>query len=328
MTEKRTVVGAVVVDDPARPTKLLACRRHRPAELAGLWEFPGGKVEPYENLEGALSRELIEELDLHVRIFDEYTSAEGAWPIDESTCMRLFHCSTSGRAVPGETHDEVRWVGAEEIRQLPWAPADVAPALALADRMVDDATRPVWTTPLRSGEIVLRPLVQADAEKLAPLFADPETVRYLGLAPMNMAQTRLHIATRIGEGQRGERLSFVLEREGVVLGSAHLKISRVHSPHGSTGLWQGELGYALLPEAQGHGFGTLSARALLELGFGELGLRRITAQIYKANEVSRKVVEKQGMRLEGCAVKASLGDDGEWVDDMTYAILAEEWQAR
>ena len=48
MSTRQLVVGAIIVDSLAQPTRVLAARRSRPAKLAGSWEFPGGKVEEGE----------------------------------------------------------------------------------------------------------------------------------------------------------------------------------------------------------------------------------------------------------------------------------------
>lgn len=325
---RRLVVGAVVVNDPSHPTRVLACRRHRPAELAGRWEFPGGKTENFEQPEGALSRELIEELNLHARVGEEFRSATGSWPIDDTYELRLFWCATAGRAVPGDTHDEVRWVGPEELRQLPWVPADQAPALELADRMIEVSTRPRWHDVLEADDVTLRPLEISDADRLAPLFADPESVRYLGHGVMNLQQTRLHIAGRIAANERGERLSFVVEHHGNLVGTAHISLKPVHASIGLTGEWQGDIGYALLPAEQGAGIGTRTAHTLLALAFGQLGLRRITAMVFEGAEASHRIMRRLGMREEGRFLEASLGEDGTWFTDVAYAMLREEWLER
>lgn len=327
-SSRRIVVGAVVLDDVQNPTRVLACRRYRPAHLAGMWEFPGGKVENFEHLEGALTRELIEELGLHARVAGQFESPAGAWPIDDEFELHLYTCTTSGQAHPGDTHDEVRWVGADELRELPWVPADVAPAMALANRMIEVASRPRWHEVLEAEDVLLRPLELSDADRLAPLFADPESVRYLGHGVMNLQQTRLHIAGRIAANQRGERLSFVVEHGGALVGTAHMSLRPVHASVGLTGEWQGDIGYALLPTEQGAGIGTKTARSLLTLGFRELKLRRITAMVFEGAEASHRIMRRLGMREEGRFLEASLGDDGTWLTDVAYAMLRDEWLER
>ena len=58
------VVGAAVVDSLVAPTRMLVAQRSEPQTVAGMWEFPGGKVEPGESCEQALVRELQEEVGI------------------------------------------------------------------------------------------------------------------------------------------------------------------------------------------------------------------------------------------------------------------------
>jgi 8-oxo-dGTP pyrophosphatase MutT (NUDIX family) len=85
------VVGGAVVDRLAEPSMLLVARRSAPEKLAGLWEFPGGKVEPGEEPEVALCRELVEELGIGVRLGAELPAeAPSGWRLNDRASMRVW----------------------------------------------------------------------------------------------------------------------------------------------------------------------------------------------------------------------------------------------
>jgi 8-oxo-dGTP diphosphatase len=113
-----SVVGAALVRD----ARVLASRRTEPAHLAGLWEFPGGKVEDGESDEQALRRELREELRVEVTIG---VRLGGDLPIGETAVLRVYLC----RLVSGEPvlvdHDEHRWLAPSELGEVPWIPVDL-----------------------------------------------------------------------------------------------------------------------------------------------------------------------------------------------------------
>jgi 8-oxo-dGTP diphosphatase len=83
MTERIVVVGAAVLRDGC----LLAARRSAPAELAGRWELPGGKVEPGEGSEQALVRELREELGVEA---EAVRRVPGEFPLREPYVLRVW----------------------------------------------------------------------------------------------------------------------------------------------------------------------------------------------------------------------------------------------
>lgn len=118
------VVGAALVDDRRR---VLVAQRGSGA-LAGLWEFPGGKVEPGEDDVTALVRECHEELGVDV-VAEAFL---GEVPLDGVVAGGEPGASTLrvwwGRIAAGELvtheHTELRWVPAEELEALDWIPAD------------------------------------------------------------------------------------------------------------------------------------------------------------------------------------------------------------
>jgi 8-oxo-dGTP diphosphatase len=126
------VVGAVIVDDLRRPRSVLAARRATPTPLAGRWEFPGGKVEAGELPQAALRREIREELAVGVRLGDELVGPDaGCWPISDRLSMRLWFAALEGEPRPDVAHDQVRWLDASQLADVPWLPADAAVAQAL-----------------------------------------------------------------------------------------------------------------------------------------------------------------------------------------------------
>ena len=90
---------------------------------------------------------------------------------------------------------------------------------------------------------------------------------------------------------------------------------------------EAELGYELDSRYWGKGYGTEAAGALLAFGFNGLGLHRIYAQCIAENIASARVLEKNGLRLEG-HFRENEWMKGRWWDTLHYAILDHEWQAR
>ncbi|MFF2842935.1 (deoxy)nucleoside triphosphate pyrophosphohydrolase [Paenarthrobacter sp. NPDC057981] len=140
MTAVINVVGAAIVDSLEAPGSLLVARRTAPPQFAGMWEFPGGKVESGETPEDALHRELAEELGIEVQLGHELESGNAAgWALNERACMRVWFAEvTAGQPAALEDHDELRWVPLAdqgEALALPWIPADLPIVRALLERV-------------------------------------------------------------------------------------------------------------------------------------------------------------------------------------------------
>ncbi|HMK89150.1 MAG TPA: (deoxy)nucleoside triphosphate pyrophosphohydrolase [Methylocystis sp.] len=116
------VVAAALVDADGR---VLVAQRPQGKALAGLWEFPGGKIDPGERPEQALARELAEELgiDACVSCMQPLAFASHAYE-DFHLLMPLFVCRRwDGIATPREGQS-IRWTRVRELRSLPMPPAD------------------------------------------------------------------------------------------------------------------------------------------------------------------------------------------------------------
>ena len=141
MTLRRLVVAAAVVDDLATPRLLLAARRSRPVELAGRWEFPGGKVDPGETPVDGLHRELREELGVRVELGAELLGPDdGGWNITDRHVMRLWLARiVDGEPEPLVEHDALRWLPAGEWGSVDWLDGDVRIVEALSDWVEQEA---------------------------------------------------------------------------------------------------------------------------------------------------------------------------------------------
>jgi 8-oxo-dGTP diphosphatase len=133
-TPPLVLVAACVLRDGEG--RILIARRPPGRPLAGLWEFPGGKVERGESPEHALVRELAEELGIDIAAVDlaPLTFASHAYP-DFHLLMPLFLCKRwRGEVVPHEGQ-ELAWVKPKELAAYAMPPAD-EPLKALLPKLL------------------------------------------------------------------------------------------------------------------------------------------------------------------------------------------------
>lgn len=121
---KIVLVAAVALID--RDGRVLLAKRPQGKSMAGLWEFPGGKVEPGETPEQALIRELQEELgiDTWQSCLAPLTFASHKYD-DFHLLMPLFACRKWQGIPRGLEDQELVWVRANQLSKYPMPPADV-----------------------------------------------------------------------------------------------------------------------------------------------------------------------------------------------------------
>jgi 8-oxo-dGTP diphosphatase len=116
---RRIVVTAAVIEQDDR---FLVTRRPRGVHLGGLWEFPGGKCEEGETHVSSLEREIAEELATGVVVGREVFTITHTYP-DRVVELHFFECRLTGSPVAA-LGQEMQWVLREELRSLPFPPAD------------------------------------------------------------------------------------------------------------------------------------------------------------------------------------------------------------
>lgn len=168
---------------------------------------------------------------------------------------------------------------------------------------------------LRTERLLLRAYRSNDVDDVFAYATDPEWGRYLPVPdPYTRRSAEEFVATTILADPETHPM-WAIVHEGRGSGGIDL---RVRDPK------LGEMGYSIARPLWGRGLTTEAARAVIAYGFETLGLVRIHAYADIRNEASWRVMEKLGMQREG-VLRRNRMTKGEYVDDVIYSVLAEEW---
>ncbi len=200
---------------------------------------------------------------------------------------------------------------------------DAAPAPPFYDVPMHPLDAVSW--PVQTPRLSIRRMTPDDAEVTWRWRRLPEVGEWLTRAPTDVATYRAQVT----DPARLAR-TLLIELDGEPIGDLMVKVEDAWAQDeitaGARGT-QAELGWTLDPAYHGHGYATEAVRATIGLCFTDLGLRRVHAGCFAANEPSWRVMERAGMHREESSRKSGLHRSGRWMDGMDYAVLAEEWAA-
>lgn len=178
--------------------------------------------------------------------------------------------------------------------------------------------------PVDTARLALSPLTPEDLPALLAYRGREDVCRYLPFPPMTAEVLRARLGSDLGRvsiDEEGQGLTLGARRRdtGELIGDLVLFFrSREHRG--------GELGYVFHPGVVGQGYAAEACRAMLALGFGQLGLHRVVARMDARNVRSARLAARLGMRQEAFFQRDEWFK-GEWSDTLIFALLAEEWAA-
>ena len=127
------IVAAALVDGDGR---VLVQQRPPATPMAGLWEFPGGKIEDAETPESALVRELREELGIDTEESRLAPATFASAPLDGQHLLLLLYVCRKWRGTPQPLHaSALKWVRPPELFRLEMPPADI-PLIGILDALI------------------------------------------------------------------------------------------------------------------------------------------------------------------------------------------------
>ncbi len=162
-------------------------------------------------------------------------------------------------------------------------------------------------TTITTSRLALSRFIPADWPFFLRLRQDPEVMRYMGEL---LSETALR---SVFDSRCEDAGVFVLrDSDGTPLGDIGLRIS-TKNPH------EADVGYALLPEAQGKGYASEALRAICDYGFTTLGVHAINAWVLGANQKSSRLLEKHGfVRIQ--VLENAYNLNGVDYDDWIYRL--------
>ena len=177
---------------------------------------------------------------------------------------------------------------------------------------------------IQTVRLSFRDFTANDYDAVHSYASDPEVTRYTAFGPNTPEQTRGFLQLVSGEPSQDDRANYsfalIHKETKQLIGSCGLMRSDTNGP-------QYSFGYVLRRDRWGQGLALEATTALVKFGFGELRAHRLWAHVFVGNKASEKLLQKLGLRYEGCALKAFFVRSA-WHDLQTFAMLRSEWEKR
>ena len=174
---------------------------------------------------------------------------------------------------------------------------------------------------LNTDRLFLRTMNLNDAEAIFAYRSDAFENRYQGWIPKKIEDVydfiNNRITTEVNVANTWHQMVVINRENKKLIGDIGIHFMDEEKK-------QVELGFTLDKKCQGNGFATESVKQVIEYLFNTLNKHRIIGSIDPRNSSSIKLVERLGFRKEA-HFRKSIFIDGEWVDDLIYAMLSEDW---
>jgi RimJ/RimL family protein N-acetyltransferase len=175
---------------------------------------------------------------------------------------------------------------------------------------------------LAGAKVVLREFHLGDEDDVLAIVGDDQVTVWLSHDSRNRDEARAMLTGAMERAQHDPRseyyLAVALPDSDRLIGFARL---------GLDGVKAGKLGYAVRHDEWGKGYATDAARTMMDFGFCDLGLHRISVAIGPENTASIAVANRLGFQYEG-RIRDHVFTNGAWRDSLLYSVLEHEWHSK
>ena len=173
-----------------------------------------------------------------------------------------------------------------------------------------------------TDRLVLREFVADDSPNVLAYQRDPRYLRFYSWTDRAESDARnfvqMFLDWQTQQPRRRFQLAITLPASGQLMGNCGIRPKPEND-------WEADIGYELSPEHWGQGYATEAALAMVEFGFRELEMHRVSSWCIADNAASARVLERVGLQLEG-RLRQNEYFKGRWWDTLLYGLLESEWR--